>query len=246
MAYQYRKGPEADTPRRPRVGTGVIVGAFVLFGFTLLYLYFTLEENRWLFWVTLLASIVLTAITINFFRIPRRQYLGPLFDGKEVIAAADGRIVVIEEVMEEEFLQEKCLMVSTFMSVLNVHANWIPMKGKVLAVHHHQGNYHKAYLPKASIENEHTTVLLEVAGGRRIVMRQVAGALAQRIITWVKAGETVSLGTLMGFILFGSRVDLFLPLGSDVRVRLDEPVRANRTLMAVLPENEPTVKKDGV
>lgn len=235
MAYQYRKSPQNTTEPRPRVGFGMIIGAILLFGFTLSYIYFT-QESKWLFWLLLIPAVILTAITINFFRIPRRQYTGPRFDGREIIAPADGRIVVIEEVYESECLKRNCLMVSTFMSVTNVHANWVPTEGEVLNVIHHNGNFLKAYLPKASIENEHTTVHLRTTNGEEIIVRQVAGALAQRIVTWIKTGETVSFDTLMGFILFGSRVDLFLPIGSEVKVRLDEPVRANQTLMAVLPE----------
>ncbi|MCI6278273.1 MAG: phosphatidylserine decarboxylase [Porphyromonas sp.] len=234
MAFQYRQSPQNTAEKRPRVGFGVIAGAFVLFGFTLLYLYFALD-SKWAFWIILPPCVVLTAITINFFRIPKREYTGPRFDGREVLASADGRIVVIEEVYEPECLKRNCIMVSTFMSVTNVHANWIPIEGEVLGVAHHDGNFLKAYLPKASIENEHATVHIRTLTGDEIVVRQVAGALAQRIITWVKAGEKVSFDTLMGFILFGSRVDLFLPLGSEIKVSLDEPVRANQTLMAVLP-----------
>ena len=235
MAYQHRQSAPDATDKRPRVGIGVIAGAIVLFGFTLLYLYFT-QDSKWLFWLALGPCLVLTAITINFFRIPSRTFRGPFFDGREVIASADGRIVVIEEVYEEECLKRKCIMVSTFMSVTNVHANWIPVKGEVLEITHHDGNFLKAYLPKASIENEHTTVHIRTAEGHEIVVRQVAGALAQRILTWIKEGEKVQFDTLMGFILFGSRVDLFLPLGTDVKVSLDEPVRANETLIAVLPK----------
>lgn len=237
MAYQYRKSPQNTAEPRPRVGFGMIVGAFVLFGFTLLYLYFT-QESKWAFWLLLGPCIVLTAITINFFRIPKREYSGLKFEGREVIAPADGRIVVIEEVYEEECLKRNCIMVSTFMSVTNVHANWIPVEGEVINVVHHDGNFLKAYLPKASIENEHSTVHIRTNSGDEIVVRQVAGALAQRILTWIKVGEKVSLNTLMGFILFGSRVDLFVPIGSEVKVNLDEPVKANQTLMAVLPGGE--------
>ena len=237
MAYQYRKGPQGSIDTRPRVGVGMIVGAFVLFGFTLIYLYFT-GETKWPFWLVLPPCVVLTAITINFFRIPRRVYSGATGEGLDVVAAADGRIVVIEKVYEEERLKKECIMVSTFMSVLNVHANWIPVEGEVLEVKHYDGNFLKAYLPKASIENEHTSVLIRTASGEEIVVRQVAGALAQRILTWVKSGDRVSFGTLMGFILFGSRVDIFLPLGSRVMVKLDEPVRANETLLARLPERD--------
>ena len=143
--------------------------------------------------------------------------------------------MAIEEVEEPEVLGGKCLMISTFMSLFNVHAQWVPVAGKVTYVRHHRGNVYAAYVPKSSTENERSTVEIVTPEGHHIVVRQIAGAMARRIETYLREGETCEIDDQLGFIKLGSRVDIFLPLGSKPLVDLDEPVTGNVTVLAELP-----------
>ena len=154
-----------------------------------------------------------------------------------VVAPADGRVVVIENVMEDEFLHEERKMVSIFMSVLNVHANWFPVDGKVKMVKHQNGKFYKAWLPKASTDNERTDVIITTPDGVDILCRQVAGAMARRIVTYAKEGEHCFIDEHLGFIKFGSRVDVFLPLDSEVCVKMKERTTGNQTILARLKSN---------
>ena len=151
-----------------------------------------------------------------------------------VVAPADGKIVVIEEVDENEYFHDRRLMVSIFMSLTNVHANWIPVDGTVRLVEHHDGNFHKAWLPKASIENERSTIVIETPDGVFIMARQIAGAMARRIVTYAREDEDCYIDEHMGFIKFGSRVDLFLPVGTKVNVKLGQKTVGNETIIAKL------------
>ena len=142
---------------------------------------------------------------VNFFRCPIR-----IFDGETeniVVAPCDGKVVVVEEVEENEFLHDRCLMVSIFMSLFNVHANWIPVDGTVKLVNHQDGNFHRAWLPKASEENERSAILITTPDGTDILVRQVAGAVARRIVTYAQEGEDCYVDEHLGFIKFGSRVE---------------------------------------
>ena len=129
-------------------------------------------------------------------------------------------------------------MISIFMSPLNVHANWFPVEGKVLKVHHQKGNYHKAWLPKASEENEHADVLIEAADGHIVLCRQIAGAMARRIVTYAKEGEDCYIDDHLGFIKFGSRVDVFLPTGSIPCVTMGQTTTGDMTVIAKMPKRE--------
>ena len=153
---------------------------------------------------------------------------------KMVVAPADGRIVVIEETEENEYFHDKRLMISIFMSPLNVHANWFPVDGKVKFVHHQNGNYHKAWLPKASEENEHADIMITTPDGQDILVRQIAGAMARRIVTYAKDGEECYIDEHLGFIKLGSRVDVFLPLDTEVLCRMDQPTTGDQTVIAKL------------
>ena len=153
---------------------------------------------------------------------------------KVVVAPADGKVVVVEEVDEDEYFHDRRLMVSIFMSLFNVHANWFPVCGKVVSVHHQDGNFHKAWLPKASEENEHADVMIETANGVRILCRQIAGAVARRIVTYAKEGEDCEIDDHLGFIKFGSRVDVYLPLGTDVLVKMGQSTTGDQTIIAKL------------
>ena len=157
-----------------------------------------------------------------------------LADEHYVVAPADGKIVVIEPVEEHEFLKEKRLQVSIFMSPFDVHANWYPIAGKVIHVAHHDGRKMAAYLPKSSTENERSTVVIETQHKQLVLMRQIAGALARRIVTYAKVGDNCKINQQFGFIKFGSRVDLYLPLDSEILVDLNEEVVGNETIIAKL------------
>lgn len=204
-------------------------------GVVLLALNFTILhcfESRLPFDICITVSAVLYAILLNFFQCPIRTFEGET-EGV-VVAPADGRVVVVEETVENEYFHDRRVMVSIFMSLFNVHANWIPVDGTVKYVKHHDGNFHKAWLPKASEENERSTVVIETPDGTEILVRQVAGAMARRIVTYPPVGEECYIDEHMGFIKFGSRVDLYLPLGTDVLVKLDQKTVGNETIIAML------------
>jgi phosphatidylserine decarboxylase len=167
---------------------------------------------------------------LNFFRIPYRRF--PFDSEGLVIAPADGTIVAIEEVTENEFFHDKRIQVSVFMSLFNVHANWFPVNGAVKYVKHHDGRFQAAYLPKSSSENERSTIVITTNYGVDILARQIAGAMARRIVTYAKAGESCNVNEQMGFIKFGSRVDIFLPIGTEIIVDMDQKVTANQTPIA--------------
>jgi phosphatidylserine decarboxylase len=151
-----------------------------------------------------------------------------------VVAAADGKVVVIEEVDENEYFHDRRLMVSIFMSVTNVHANWFPVEGVVKVSKHHNGNFHKAWLPKASTENERSTVVIETPSGHDVLVRQVAGAVARRIVTYAQEGDDCYIDEHMGFIKFGSRVDIYLPLDTEISVKLGQATTGNQTIIGKL------------
>ncbi len=172
---------------------------------------------------------VFLAWTISFFRVPHRQVNA---DDNHVLASADGEVVTIEEVVEPEYFNEKRLQVSVFMSPLNVHANWYPFDGEVKYSKYHPGKFLVAYHPKSSELNERTTIVLEKESGKDILIRQIAGIMARRIINYAKAGDRVKQGDEFGIIRFGSRVDFFLPLDAKINVKLGDKVTAKQTVVA--------------
>lgn len=178
-------------------------------------------------------TTIIYLVVVNFFRCPIRHYEEPDTEGL-IIAPADGKIVVIEEVEENEYFHDRRLMVSIFMSLFNVHANWVPCDGKVKLVRHHDGRFKAAWLPKASTENERSTVVIESSTGQEILVRQVAGAMARRIVTYLQEGEECEIDEHMGFIKFGSRVDIYLPIGTKVNVELGQRTTGNETIIARL------------
>ena len=197
-------------------------------------LYFLLKDVCLLpFYVVAAISITIYAIAVNFFRCPIRLFQEDT-EGT-VVAAADGKIVVIEEVEENEYFHDRRLMISIFMSVTNVHANWFPVEGTVKKVVHHNGNFYKAWLPKASTENERSTVVIETPEGHEVLVRQVAGAVARRIVTYAREGEECNIDEHMGFIKFGSRVDVYLPIDkTEVLVHMGQKTVGNQTIVARL------------
>ena len=182
--------------------------------------------------VSILLSLVVYGLILQFFRNPVREVL--VADNNLVYAPADGRVCVIEVVEETEYFNDKRLQVSIFMSPLNVHVNRNPVSGVVNYFRYHPGKYLVAWHPKSSTENERTTIVYN-AGEAEILMRQIAGAVAKRIKWYVQEGDAVEQGRDMGFIKFGSRVDLFLPLDATIEVVLNQQVKGNKTVIARLP-----------
>jgi phosphatidylserine decarboxylase len=174
--------------------------------------------------------LALFILTIRFFRVPRRS-IAPVED--LILAPADGKVVVIEKVYEDEFLKKECIQVSIFMSIYNVHVNWFPMKGKVKAFKYHPGKYLVARHPKSSELNERTSILME-SGSREILVRQIAGFVARRIVCYAGAGKEVSQDEELGFIKFGSRLDLFLPLDAKIMTELGQKTKGGITPIAHL------------
>lgn len=210
-----------------REGRGIIVTlTFLIFAVNVpIYLYM----SNWIFAITLLLSATLLVFVTYFFRNPRR--ILEVSDPNLLIAPADGRVVVIEPTTENEYFHDKRLQVSIFMTPFNVHANWYPIEGKVL-VSEHQDGYHKgAWLPKSSTENERSLVVIETPSKVQIAVRQIAGAMARRIVTYAKAGGHSHRNEHFGFIKFGSRVDMYLPLDTEIFVSVGEQVTGNETII---------------
>ena len=214
-----------------REGTHILWGSFLLLLLINAALYWGID-CKIPFYVVAVASIVVYLLMANFFRCPIRLF-GQDTE-KIVVAPADGKIVVIEEVDENEYFHDRRLMVSIFMSIVNVHANWYPVDGTIKKVAHHNGNFMKAWLPKASTENERSTVVIETPEGVEILTRQIAGAVARRIVTYAEVGEECYIDEHMGFIKFGSRVDVYLPLGTEVCVSMGQLTTGNQTVIAKL------------
>ena len=184
------------------------------------------------YWYILVAFVwILAGIVIRFFRIPKRELV---HNANQIIASADGTIVVVEKVFEPEVLNQECIQISTFMSPNNVHVNRYPVGGKVVYTNYHSGKYLIAKHPKSSTLNERTTICIETESGQKVVVRQIAGALARRIVCYAKEGEQVTQGAELGFIKFGSRVDLFIPLDSTVHVDLEDKVKGGLSILASL------------
>lgn len=184
------------------------------------------------FWIFAGVFGTVWLIVLNFFQCPIRKFPEESSVEGVVVAPADGRIVVIEEVEENEYFHDRRLMISIFMSLFNVHANWFPVDGHVLKVEHFNGNFHKAWLPKAASENEHADILIEATNGQKVLCRQIAGAMARRIVTYAKQDDDCYIDEHLGFIKFGSRVDIFLPIGTEVCVKMGQSTTGDQTIIA--------------
>ncbi len=218
-----------------REGTDTLVWGALCIAAVGLFLWRCYAAPHIAFWIFIVVVGTIYGIVVNFFRCPIRKF--PQEETADaVVAPADGKVVVVEEVMENEYFHEKRLMISIFMSLWNVHANWFPVDGRVLAVHHQDGNFHKAWLPKASAENEHADVLIEAENGQTILCRQVAGAMARRIVTYAKADDDCFIDEHLGFIKFGSRVDIFLPIDCEPLVKLGQTTTGDLTVIAKLKQ----------
>ncbi|NOW94581.1 phosphatidylserine decarboxylase [Mucilaginibacter sp. SG564] len=205
----------------------------VLFIFVLnALIQFYLPQAHALKWIVYILSFLLFVIIVQFFRSP---FFDITTDETTVLCPADGKVVVIEEADETEYLKDKRIQLSVFMSPVNVHVNRNPIAGVVSYFKYHKGKYLVAWHPKSSTENERTTVVVQNREGVSVLFRQIAGALARRIVWYVKEGDIVEQGQQFGFIKFGSRVDLFLPLGSKILVNIGDVVKGGRTVLAELP-----------
>jgi phosphatidylserine decarboxylase len=185
----------------------------------------------WLHYTILVALLLVFLWIVKFFRSPKRTIF---IDETKVLCPADGKIVAIEEVYENEFLNEKVMQVSVFMSPNNVHVNWAPVSGRISYMKYHPGKYLVAWHPKSSTENERTTVVIESESGKNILLRQIAGAMARRIVCYAHEGNLIRQGDEFGFIKFGSRVDIFLPLDAKIQVKLNEKVKGKLSVIAVI------------
>ncbi len=198
----------------------------VIAGFLLVDSFISIDWLRTLIMVVLLVFLILI---LQFFRNPKRN---TSLNDAQVISPVDGKVVVIEEVFEKEYFKEKRLQVSVFMSPINVHVTRYPISGNVLFSKYHPGKYLVAWHPKASEENERTTIVVENETYGKVLYRQIAGALAKRIVNYAKLNDRAVQGTDAGFIKFGSRVDLFLPLDTDIKVQLNQKVKGGETVIA--------------
>lgn len=222
-------------PRIHREGRNLIcITVLVLFILNLsLYL---LHPAEWILAVSLVVTAMLMVFVTYFFRNPIR--ILEIDDPNFIIAPADGRVVVVEPTEENEYFHEKKLQVSIFMSPFNVHANWYPIEGKVLVSEHQKGRHKGAWLPKSSIENERSLVVIETPSKVQIAIRQIAGAMARRIVTYAKPGHEAHRNTHLGFIKLGSRVDMYLPLDTEMFVAVGEAVRGNETIIGRLADKK--------
>lgn len=188
-----------------------------------------IEGLFWLKFFVTAAVIFLWIAFLQFFRLPKRMNMAK---DHELVAPCDGKVVVIEEVEEPEYFKDKRIQVSIFMSPINVHANWTPVGGEVSYVKYHPGKYLVAWHPKSSTENERSTVVVKANNGKEVLFRQVAGALARRICYYVQTGQSIAPGEEFGFIKFGSRVDLYFPIGTDIRCKIGDVTTGNETVIA--------------
>lgn len=186
-------------------------------------------DIAWLKYILFATFAIFLYLILQFFRNPKRNTVN---NNNNVLSPVDGKVVVIEEVFEKEYFKEKRLQVSVFMSPLNVHVTRYPINGKVLFSKYHPGKYLVAWHPKASEENERTTVVVENSSYGKVLYRQIAGALAKRIVNYAKEGDEAIQGNDSGFIKFGSRVDLYLPLDTKIKVKLNEKVKGGESIIA--------------
>ena len=217
-----------------KAGHILLFKAFVLFAFINVLVY-AFIPNIIVFRAVLIVSGILYLLMVNFFRFPNRHIV---VKDNTILAPADGKIVVVEETFEPEYLKKQCIQVSIFMNIFNVHINWFPINGIINFFKYHQGRYMAAYLPKSSTENERTTIAIEATNGQEIVMRQIAGAMAKRIVSYAPVGGKARQNEHAGFIKFGSRVDLYLPLGTKIDVKLGQKVTGSQTLIGTFQEPE--------
>ena len=212
-------------------GTNILLVSAVAIAAVLVPMWLWVRPMAWPVAATVVLG-VLYLLTVNFFRSPRRHFEGDYENA--VVASADGKVVALEEVYEPEYLKTRCIQLSVFMSIFNVHANWFPVNGEVIYATHHSGRFMGAYLPKSSTENERSTVVIRTPDGQLVLVRQIAGAVARRIVTYAEKGTDAHIDDHMGFIKFGSRVDIYLPLGTETFVNIGDTTTGGITLVGRL------------
>ena len=210
--------------------TSIAIGTMIFGVLNLIFFYFFSASLPVLGWIIFFISLGLLLFLISFFRIPNRSLTS---DSNAVVAPADGKVVVIEEVTDPEYFHDKRLQVSIFMSPANVHVNRNPIDGEVVYNQYHKGKYLVAWHPKSSTENERHSVVIK-KGNQEILVKQIAGALAKRIVNYLQVGQQVSQTAEMGFIKFGSRVDMLLPVGTKINIVLNQMVQGGVTVIATL------------
>lgn len=222
--------------------------ALVFGAINVIFFFFFSARMPLVSWIVFVATLILLLFIVSFFRSPKRNFT---VAHHQVICPADGKVVVIEETTDPEYFKDKRLQISIFMSPANVHINRIPMSGKVEYSQYHKGKYLVAWSPKSSTENERHSVVIK-SDTAEILVKQIAGAMAKRIVNYLKVGQSVAQGNEMGFIKFGSRVDVLLPVGTQLNVKLNQQVKGGVTVLAtidtVIPleegEKEMPVKED--
>lgn len=217
------------TVHREGKGT-ILISALVVIILSIVFNWLLKDNMRWLYWTLLVALAGLFLFIVSFFRIPARK----LTVGENlVIAPCDGKVVVLEETTDPEYFKDKRLQVSIFMSPANVHVNLNPISGNVVYSQYHKGKYLVAWNPKSSTENERHSVVVK-KGNTEILVKQIAGALAKRIVNYLKPGDDVVQNEELGFIKFGSRVDLLLPVGTKINVSMNQAVQGGVSVIATL------------
>jgi phosphatidylserine decarboxylase len=219
-----------------REGYLIMAIAFLLLSGVHVGSYFLYQSLGWIWLYALLtvAELVMMYLVVQFFRVPN---ITPVFGENEILCPADGKVVVIEETEENEYFKDRRIQVSIFMSPLNVHANFNPISGIIKYVKYHKGLFLVAWHPKSSTDNERSTVVTQHASGKEVLFRQIAGAVARRICYYVEEGQQVTTGSEYGFIKFGSRIDLFLPLGTTINVKIGDVVKGRITKIGELTKD---------
>jgi len=210
----------------------IALAAFIFGTVNLIFFYFFSASMPVIGWIIFFVTLIILLFVISFFRSPRRNVT---CNDQQVISPADGKVVVIEEIFDTEYFKDKRLQVSIFMSPANVHINRVPISGEVLYSQYHKGKYLVAWHPKSSTENERHSVVIK-NNDIDILVKQIAGAVAKRIINYLEIGQKVEQGYEMGFIKFGSRVDVLLPLNTKINVHLNQVVKGGVTVLATFPD----------
>lgn len=208
-----------------------ITGTVCVLFWTLIYYLLDQHANVSVMWLSALLLVLFWFFIVAFFREPRRVRI---HDADLVFSPCDGRVVVTELVEENEYLHERMLQISIFMSITNVHMNWVPVGGEVEYFKYHPGRFLVAWHPKSSTDNERTTTVVRMASGRKVLFRQIAGLIARRIVSYMKVGAPVEQNSVCGFIKFGSRVDVLIPADSELLVEIGDPVVGSQTPIARL------------
>ncbi len=217
-----------------KIHTAGIIPILVLLTGVLIILFllnWLFPQQTFIHYIMYVAALIFMLMVVRFFRFPDRTSVP---DADAVYSGADGKVVAIEKVHVDEYFNEERIQISVFMSIFNAHINWSPFGGKLIYHKHHHGKHLVAFSPKSSLVNEHTTCVVQDEKGREVMMRQIAGAVARRIICKPHEGEDVGQGEMIGMIKFGSRIDLLLPLDADILVNIGDKTRGTQTLMAKL------------